>query len=122
MSGCGCGCTAQARQCTRETWWCKSTTEGDPSLERPCLACPAPVGGFSGSRSAGFIDMGGTVDVQPVGTVRGRVDCSGCASDADQMQMRMQVDQGMQQSRTSEGNVTGSVACQKGGSGVQRPE
>lgn len=47
MSGCGCGCTAQARQCTRATWWCKSKTEkGTP----PWVPLPSP-------RSVGLVDL-----------------------------------------------------------------
>lgn len=92
MSGCGCGYTAQHGSAQERRGGVSPRQRRGPLLGCPC---PAPVGGFSGSRSAGFIDMGGTVDVQPVGTVRGRVDGSGCgASDAHQMQMRMQVDQG----------------------------
>lgn len=46
MSGCSCGCTTHAaRQVHRETWWCKSKTEGDPSL-----------GALAQPRSAGLVD------------------------------------------------------------------
>lgn len=68
-----------------------------------------------------FIDMGGTrVDVQPVGRVNGRVHRSGYASDADQ-NVAANAGESGNVGRVVQGreNVTASVACHRGGSGVQ---